>query len=186
MSIIGKFINPNTVSRRRTRREEKPHTFQSIADVAVSFRPAPDLHWRLDREWVVLFLAGVLIFALVAALYLDVTARTAIIGRDIQKMEMQIDSNERANADLQTKIGSLMSNQNLQARAKSLGFESVGRADLIYVVVPGYYPHSAVNMVSAQPTHNWIEETPEFHNSMWVWLMDQMRAASTPLNQVEK
>lgn len=187
MSILGKIINPNTVSRRRgVRREEKTHTFQSIADMAVTFRPAPDLPWRLDREWVVLFLAGVVVFALVAALYLDVTARAAITGREIQSLEAQIDVNERANADLQNRIGSLLSNQNLLARAKAEGFEPISRENLQYVVVPGYYPSGAVNMVPNQPDPDWIKETHEFHDSMLVWLLAQMQSASTPLNQVEK
>lgn len=188
MSLFGKLATPKLVSTRRQkpRDEKKPHTFQAVVGMAAAFRPTPGIPWRLEREWVVLFLGGVLVFALVAALYLDVTARAAITGREIQNLEAQIAANERANADLQTQIGTLLSNHSLVERATALGFERVGREDLQYVFVPGYYPTSAVNMVSTPPERDWIAETPEFHASLLVWFSEQMQSASAPLRQVEK
>jgi len=45
-------------------------------------RQAP---WRVQRQWVAAFLLFVIGAAMIAALYLDVTARTALAGREIQE-----------------------------------------------------------------------------------------------------
>lgn len=185
MSLIGKLFTPGQ-ARRRAAREGKLHSFQAIAGVAGAFRPVADLRWRLEREWVVVFLAGVVLLALVAGLYLDVTARAAITGREIQGMEAAMDVNSRTNADIQAQIGALMSNKSMTTRAEALGFQRLTRDDLQYMVVPGYYPQTAVSLVNEPPARDWVAETPEFHESLLVWFAEQWQAASVPPYQVEK
>jgi cell division protein FtsL len=51
-----------------------------------------------------LFLLVVIFAALVAGIYLDVTARTATIGREIQVMEEEIEALKLVNADLESRL----------------------------------------------------------------------------------
>jgi len=51
------------------------------AQIIHAYKQAP---WRVQRQWVGAFLLIVIGGAMIAALYLDVTARAAVAGREIQ------------------------------------------------------------------------------------------------------
>jgi cell division protein FtsL len=65
--------------------------------------------WRIQRQWVSIFLLIVLAFAMIATLYLMVTSRAAIVGREIQDLRSEIIDTEHTNADLQTELARLTS-----------------------------------------------------------------------------
>src|SRR6185436_17622358 len=71
-----------------------------------AYRQAP---WRVQRQWIGAFLLAVIGVAMVAALYLDVTARAAVAGREIQEMRKEITTIQRENADLETQLADLTS-----------------------------------------------------------------------------
>lgn len=102
-----------------------------------AYRQAP---WRVQRQWVGVFLLAVISAAMVAALYLDVTARTAVTGREIQEMRVQITTVQRQNADLETQLADLTSTAAMQDRAERLGYRPVLPGELDYVAVPGFVP----------------------------------------------
>jgi len=54
-----------------------------VDNIVHAYRQAP---WRLQRQWLGTFLLAVLGIAMVASLYLDVTAQAAISGREIQNL----------------------------------------------------------------------------------------------------
>jgi len=122
--------------------------------------------------------------SLVAGLYLNVTARTAIAGREIQNLEAEIIINERVNADLQTDIATLLSNNVLEERALAEGFAPFERANLEYLVVPGYFPPQGVNIIAPAPNPDLLAMSPEYSESLFSWIARQMESASTPLAQV--
>ncbi|NUQ86027.1 MAG: hypothetical protein HUU11_15050, partial [Anaerolineales bacterium] len=102
-----------------------------------AYKQAP---WRVQRQYVGAFLLVVIAPALVAALYLDLSARTALAGREIQELEIEIASLQRSNADLQTELANLTSSAVMQQRALELGYRPVQPGELDYVFVPGYAP----------------------------------------------
>ena len=55
----------------------------TVTNLFDTYRMAP---WRIQRQWIVNFLLAVVSLAMVAALYLDVTARADIAGREIQNL----------------------------------------------------------------------------------------------------
>jgi Tfp pilus assembly protein PilN len=57
--------------------------------------------WRVQRQWVSVFLLIVLGFAMIATLYLMVTSQAAITGREIQNLRQAIIETDNTNADLQ-------------------------------------------------------------------------------------
>jgi cell division protein FtsL len=69
-----------------------------------------------------LFLISLLVLAMISALYLDVTSNAAIAGREIQSLRIDITDTQRMNADLETRLASLLSTQNMEQRARAKGF----------------------------------------------------------------
>ncbi len=187
MTFLGKLITP--VGRRRSAIRSQAAqtqtlqegTYQAVADMGISLRSYREVAARLRSQWIAMFLVGVVAIAMLAGLYLDVTARAAIAGREIQSLEQQITVNERANADLETQIAILMSNQTLEQRAKSMGFEPVTPEQVQYVAVPGYFPKQAVTFVTQMSSQDIIAASPEFKQSLFEWLAEQMETASAPL-----
>ena len=81
-----------------------------------AYKQAP---WRIQRQWVGAFLLAVIGIAMVAALFLDVTARAAVAGREIQEMRFEIIAIQRTNADLETRLAKLTSSAEMERRARS-------------------------------------------------------------------
>ena len=70
---------------------------RTIDVIHYAYKQAP---WRVQRQWISAFLLIVLGFSMIAALYLDVTARAALTGRDIQNLSADIIASQQSNADL--------------------------------------------------------------------------------------
>ncbi len=141
---------------------------------------------RIQQQWVISFIAVVAMLALLAGLYLNITASASIAGRQIQNLEIEITANEQVNADLETRIATLMANSVLEQRALALGFEPVNRQLLQYMVVPGYFPPRAVSMVSAAAPGEVLSASPEFNETLIDWISKQIQAASIPLAESKR
>ena len=183
MTLTGKLNVPVPHSRTPSYRS-KFRTFS--ADVLRMMTVARETGKRFQRQWLLLFFSGLLALAMVAGLYLNVTAGAAIAGREIQNIEAEITINERANADLETRIAMLLSNQVLEERAHALGFEPVDRASLEYVTVAGYFPAQAITMVAPVAQTDILLNSPEFNETLFDWIEAQLAAASIPLTQVKR
>ena len=61
-----------------------------------AYRVAP---WRVQRQWIGNALLLVVVFAMVAALYLNITSRTAIAGREIQDLTDAIAASQQVSSD---------------------------------------------------------------------------------------
>ena len=182
MTIIAKLITPGD----RPRKTRKPglSAYRAIADAAGSLGRYQDVPLRFQRQWISSFLAIVMTLSLVAGLYLNVTARAAIAGREIQSLEADIVVNERVNADLQTEIAIQLSNNTLEQRALAAGFIPLQLPDLEYLVVPGYVPSQGVNMITPADNTDVLAMSPEFSESLLSWIARQVETASAPLAQV--
>src|SRR5512139_1924157 len=78
--------------------------------------------WRKQLQWIGLFLLVLILAALVAGIYLSVTARAATIGRQVQGVYAEMEKAERRIEDLQTQLADLTSNTVIEQRAAELGF----------------------------------------------------------------
>ncbi len=101
-----------------------------------AYRQAP---WRVQLQWVGVFLLGLILVASVAGIYLNISTRTAEVGRNIQQLENLSDETERNIADLQTQLASLTSAAEMEKRAGELGFQPVQLDTAVYLTVPAYY-----------------------------------------------
>jgi len=187
MTILTKLLSPGsrpTPARvQRAGISTTPNTYQAIADAVGSLRQYQDIPLRLQRQWITAFMAIMVLVSIVAGLYLNVTSRTAIAGREIQHLQRLITDNQRTNADLETQIAMLLSSDSLEARAVAAGYVPLQNPDLDYLVVAGYYPQQGINMVSSPASSNDISMSPEYSESLFSWLTRQVEAASLPLAQ---
>jgi hypothetical protein len=182
MNIIAKLIHPS--DRPRKTRKAGLNAYRAIADAAGALGNYQDVPLRFQKQWISSFLVIVVVLSLVAGLYLNVTARTAIAGREIQNLEAEIVVNERANADLQTEIATLLSSNTLEGRAQAAGFVHFQRKEIEYLVVPGYFPPQGVKMTSPTVDPDILAMSPEFSESLFSWIVRQVETASVPLAQV--
>jgi cell division protein FtsL len=161
--------------------QSEPALVADEAPEAVRVRAERDRSARVQQQWVISFVVIIGMLALLAGLYLNITATASIAGRQIQSLEAEITSNEQVNADLETRIATLMSNAVLEQRAVSLGYVPAERTTLQYMVVPGYFPPQPINMVSAAAPNQVISASPEFNETLIDWITKQIEIASIPL-----
>ena len=138
-----------------------------------AYRQAP---WRVQRQWVGVFLLFVIGAAMIAALYLDVTARAAIAGRQIQETRFEITTIQRSNADLETQLAKLTSTEEMERRAVALGYRPVQPGELDYVAVPGFVaPEPAILMAAEDVTVPDQTLPSEYSQSLLEWFDQRIK-----------
>jgi hypothetical protein len=139
-----------------------------------AYKQAP---WRVQRQYVGAFLLVVIVLALIAALFLDVSARTALAGREIQELRFQTTAMQRANADLETELANLTASAVMQRRALELGYRPVQPGELDYVFVPGYIPPEPEILLAAEDTILHSPSLPEaYSQSLLEWLDERIQS----------
>ena len=142
-----------------------------------AYKQAP---WRIQRQWVGAFLLFVVGAAMVAALYLDVTARAAVAGREIQELRFEIIAIQRQNADLETRLAKMTSTAEMERRARSLGYRPVLPGELDYVPVPGFIAPEPEILLAAEDVTIPEHSLPyEYSESLFEWLDEQIRFGGT-------
>jgi hypothetical protein len=138
-----------------------------------AYRMAP---WRIQRQWIVNFLLSVIGLAMVAGLYLDVTAQAAIAGREIQSLAQQTSVVQQDSADLQTQLAMLTSASAMEKRALDLGYRTVETDEMEYLVVPGYvHPQPDILAIIPQPGLSAPTIAPEYNQSLLDWLDEELQ-----------
>jgi cell division protein FtsL len=138
-----------------------------------AYKQAP---WRVQRQYVGAFLLAVVGMAMIAALYLDVTARAAMAGREIQDMRFEITTIQRANADLETQLADVTSTKEMERRALELGYRPVKPGELDYVPVPGFVAPEPQILSEADDSAAQSQALPvEYTESLFEWLDGRVR-----------
>ena len=144
-----------------------------VTQIIHAHRQAP---WRIQRQWIGAFLLVVIGAAMIAALYLDVTARAALTGREIQELRAQITTVQRENADLETQLADLTSTAVMQQRATELGYRPVQPGELDYVAVPGFVKPEPDILLAAEDAAPRVQTLPaEYTQSLLEWFSEQIR-----------
>lgn len=138
--------------------------------------------WRRQAQFIGLFFLVLVSFAVLAGIYLTVTARAATFARAVQNSQYEIDELRRSIADLETQLAQLTSSAVQQERAEDLGLMPVTASEIVYVVVPGYTGRQPVHLapppnpvVASQPGI-----APEFSQSLFDWLLDELQELDIP------
>ena len=119
--------------------------------------------WRKQMQMIGAFLLALIVVWIIAAIYLDVTARGAAIGRQVQEMQVRssslsvnasapdadklsIEELKQIKADLESKLAYMISDKVMAERAKDLGFKPTSPEDILYLEVPGYVPRQVAQL----------------------------------------
>jgi len=150
---------------------------QTVNRFVHAYKIAP---WRVQRQWIGGALLVVVTFAMIAALYLDVTAQAAIAGREIQDLTAAIAASEQASADLQTQLAALTSASVMKERAIALGFRPIEQDEVEYLMVPGYVrPQPEILLSAPLPQLSAPSIPPEYTQSLLDWFDEVLSSSST-------
>jgi cell division protein FtsL len=147
----------------------------NVTNLVRKYRQAP---WRVQRQWLALILLGVALVAIVAGLYLNVTARGTLAGRQVLMLEAEITDNKLANADLESKLAEASSTEKMQEHAQALGFHPATADEITYVVVPGYMPKGAIDLSTADSEQAVSNVRPEYTQTLFEWFAERIQSAN--------
>jgi hypothetical protein len=149
-----------------------------VGKLTQAYSQAP---WRRQLQVIGVFSLGLVFVALVAGVYLSVTARTATIGHEILAMQEEIKDLRRINADLRTQIAIVTSATVMEERARSMGFEPIARDQAMYLVIDGYHTREGVVLAAAPEPVTTVAATlpPEFTESLYDWLRSNVAVEVT-------
>ena len=140
-------------------------------------------HWRVQRQWIGLFLLGLVAVSMVAGIYLNITVRATLAGREIQSLQNTLIDDKRANSDAESTLAGLTSMEAMQKRAEAMGFHPADQGSITYVAIPGYVPQTAVDMskpgADDQSQSQKPVLLPGYTESLFDWITRTL-AASTP------
>ncbi|MEZ0395799.1 MAG: hypothetical protein ABWK53_05140 [Anaerolineales bacterium] len=147
----------------------------NVTGIARKVQQAP---WRVQRQWLGLFLLGLVVVTLMAGLHLNITTRTALAGRELQFLQDEILNARRVNADLETQLANLTSYSTMRERALAMGFHPARADEILYIVAPGYQPPAPVNLARSAPPAPVSLLLPAYRQSLLEWFSDQLTASN--------
>jgi hypothetical protein len=142
--------------------------------------------------------------AIVAGIYLNVTARAAAVGRQIQEMQVRvygyhyltgdtgenyvpIEELEQKIANLTSQLAYLTSYSIMQERVKDLNLTAIDADHIDYMEVPGYVERQTTSLapppVPVVVTASSID--PEFKESLFDWVADQVRKTAKLFSEAQ-
>ncbi len=134
-----------------------------------AYKQAP---WRTQLQRLFFIAVIIVVVLLVAYLYLNISAQAATAGMDFQGLEWTREDLTRQIANDQVILGQITSEENMMARAKTLGFSPIAMDKAVYVVVPGYTGRQAVTFAPAPGPDMYTDPLiqPGYTESLWEWL----------------
>jgi cell division protein FtsL len=143
----------------------------SLSQIVTRVRQAP---WRLQRQWVGLFLLLIVLTAMVAAVRINVTAQAGIFGRKIQIMNYEIEAASQVIANQEAELARLTSAEAMRRRAEDLGYQPATYDEITYVVVPGFSDKAPVDLSTPGSVKPVAVIKPEYRETLFDWFTRQM------------
>ena len=156
-----------------------------VQGITQAYSQAP---WRKQLQWIGLFMLALILAAMVAGIYLSVSAQASTAGREIQIMYGEMEEIRRNIEDSESQLAILNSNAVMEKRAEELNFYPVESADIFYLLVPGYIDPGQASL--AKPPGVTIPRaptiSPEYTESLVEWLSARVfYPASSLVREVE-
>lgn len=132
--------------------------------------------WRRQIQSVGMFLVILVLCLVIAMIYVNVNAEAVVVGREIQDMQLEIETLDRSIADKQSQIAYITSAVEMEKRAVNLNFKPVDPGDAMYIVIPGYAGRSeAVLAPPSEPALTQVRIlSPEYTLSLVDWLKQEL------------
>ncbi|MFM8322738.1 MAG: hypothetical protein ACKOC5_17640 [Chloroflexota bacterium] len=151
-----------------------------LESFAQTYSQAP---WRKQLLLIGGFSLVLVAIAVVAGIYLTVSARATEAGRSIQVNRHDIADMEREVEDLQSQMAVILSAQQMESRARSLGFQPVDPEQIVYLNIPGYNARQPAQLAPATqrsvPAARVIPA--EYTESIFTWLRRQVNTSYAAL-----
>jgi cell division protein FtsB len=151
-----------------------------VENLTQAYSQAP---WRKQLQWIGLFMLVLIMIAMVAGIYLSVSAQASTAGREIQIMYADMDEMRRNIENMESQFAYLVSNAEMEKRAEKLNFSPVAAGEIFYILVPGYSKPDQVTL--ANPSSNMRPATPtispEYTQSLFDWLQERVFDPASPL-----
>ena len=155
-----------------------------LENITKAYSQAP---WR--RQWQIIGLVSLVLvlIAMIAGIYLNISAQATAVGRDIQSMQATTIAVDRENEDLQSRLALILSSTEMEARAVSLGFMPIPPDQILYLNVPGYEERQPV-VLAPSNERNVIGARympPEYTESIFEWLAVRVRQWYSSMIEVQ-
>jgi hypothetical protein len=172
---------------------------ENIQHLTHAYSQAP---WRKQMYMIGVILLLLVCAAIVAGIYLNVTARAAAVGREIQEMQVRVygyhnltsDSSQeyipieeldQQNANLISQLAYLTSYAVMQERVKDLNLTSIPVENIQYMEVPGYVDRQTTSL-APPPIPVVVNASlidPQFKESLFDWVTEQIKKTSRLVNE---
>jgi cell division protein FtsL len=152
-------------------------TMDNVRLLTQAYSQAP---WRKQIQFIVLFMLILVMGALIAGIYLNISARSVASGVEIQEMESDIEDVQRSIQDLETQLAFMTSSSTMEERAKTLGMQPADASQIEYLVVPGYTGKEGPSLAPS-PEAKVIAApgvSPEFTESIIDWFIKNVLGPS--------
>jgi hypothetical protein len=160
--------------------------------------------WRKQTHLIGVILLVLVCTAIIAGIYLNVTARAAAVGRQIQEMQVRvygyhyltgdagedyvpIEELEQDIANLDSQLAYLTSYTVMKERVKKLDMVHIDAFSVEYLNVPGYVERQTTSLAPPpQPiVVNASGIAPEFKQSLYDWVVEQVRKTTEMFTEVQ-
>jgi hypothetical protein len=172
---------------------------ENINRLTQAYSQAP---WRKQTYMIGVILLILVCAALIAGIYLNVTARAAAVGREIQDMQVRvygyhyltggagesyvpIEELEQHIANLNSKLAHLTSYTVMQQRVQDLNLAPISAENIQYLEVPGYVERQTSSL-APPPVPVVVNASiidPQFKESLFDWVTEEIRLTSRLLNE---
>jgi len=173
---------------------------ENIKKLTQAYEQAP---WRRQMYMIGVILLILVSAAIIAGIYLNVTARAAAVGRQIQEMQVRvygyhyltsdagevtvpIEELEQRIANLTSQLAILTSYKVMQERVKDLNLDPIEADHIEYIEVPGYIERQTTSL--APPPEPVVVNAsaidPQFKESLFEWVADQVQRTARYFSEV--
>jgi hypothetical protein len=138
-----------------------------------AFQQAP---WRVQLQILGMVLLGFVTTAMVASIYLNISAQTATAAIETESLGYSRDTLQRQIASLRTEIGMITASREMRKRAEELGFLLPDAESSHYLLVDGY-PGKQTKITAPPITQIELPESilkPIYTQSLWEWLYENL------------
>lgn len=171
----------------------------NIQHLTHAYSQAP---WRKQMYMIGVILLLLVCAAIVAGIYLNVTARAAAVGREIQEMQVRvygyhnltgdtsldyvpIEELDQQIANLTSQLAYLTSYSVMQERVKDLNLTTISTENIQYLEVPGYIDRQTTSL-APPPVPVVVNASlidPHFKELLFDWVTEQIMKTSRLVNE---
>jgi MFS superfamily sulfate permease-like transporter len=171
---------------------------ENIHQFTHAYSKAP---WRKQMYMIGVILLILVSVSIVAGIYLNVTARAAAVGRQIQEMQVRvygyhyltgdagenyvpIEELEQRIANLTSQLAYITSYSNMQERVKELNLTPIASDHINYIEIPGYVERQTPSL-APPPVPVVVNASiinPQFKESLFEWITEQVRKTTKLFN----